>query len=186
MGPLLLILIPGTIWVTGNLLLGAVVARTVFSHAPAPMAAVGPDQISRAMAGQLFGDALQMWYGVPLSIACVAVCIGLGWLGGRAKAAGKPLTTAALIMAFVALTLLHTQTVAVVKAVGSQAQELRTLTGPELEERRLAFQQAHHASENLVKLETLVVLVLVVGATIAAGRRRTVAALGSSAPATPA
>ncbi len=174
MGPYLLVLIPGTIWVTGNALLGAVVARALFAHAPAPMAPTGPDQITRTMAGQLFGDCLEVWYGIPLTVCCLLVCIGLGWLAGRAQAARRPLTSGALILAFVVLGFLHLQAKGTVTTVGQQAEALRRATPAEAEALRPAFQASHHASESLVKLETAVVFLLVAGIAIAALRRRPV------------
>ncbi len=170
--PYLLVLIPGTAWVTGNLMLGIIAAKTLFAQAPAPMAAVGPDQISRAMAGDLFGSMLLQWYGLPLTLLCLTTCIGLGWLAGLAKRAGKRLTAGALIAAFVALALLHRQTVHVIQEVGNQAQQLAKTPPEAAEVPRLAFQRAHLQSEQLVKLETLVVLVLTIGTAVALVRRR--------------
>lgn len=167
---LVLILVPATAWVTGNLLLGLGVARALFAHAPAPMAPVGPDQISRALAGELFGDVLLGWYGLPLTICCYAVCAGGGIIAGLANKAGRHLTAGALMAAFVVVGLLHVQTAITVVEVGHQAADLRQAADPD--SLRPAFQTLHVQSEHLVKLETVVVLVIAIAALVGLLRQR--------------
>ena len=165
--PYLLILVPTTAWATGNLLFGLVWARGVFAHAPRQMEAIGPGQISRDLAGQIFGDALTVWYCAPLAILALLTCIGLGWWAGRVLKAGRRMTSAALSAGFLMLGVLHTQTTAAVQEVGLLAAQLRTGTGSNPDAQRLVFQSRHAQSERLVKLETVVVLLLAIAAAAA-------------------
>ena len=162
----LLISFSATIWVTGNVVLGAVVAPAAFSVAP-PRGTL----ISREAAGAIFGAVLERWTNLPVTVLLTVILFSLGMLIGQAWSEGRKLI-AGLLLGTLCLTWashsLARQTLTEVAALAEERRQVSERT-PASE---VHFAERHHASERWVGAETLVALLLAVGGVVGVVRQR--------------
>lgn len=156
----LLIALAATIWVTGNVVLGAVVAPAAFSVAP-PRGTL----ITREAAGAIFGTVLERWSNMPVTVLLTVVLFSLGMLVGRAWGERRRLV-ASLLLGVLCLTWachhLARQTLVEVAALAEE----RRQTPERSPASEVIFAERHHASERWVGAETLAALLLAVGGVV--------------------
>ena len=156
---LVVVLLTSCAWLAVNVALVAVVAPSLFSHAP-PHA----DLVSKFLAGELFGDLLQRWIGVadtsawPLTVLTMCILSGYA-LRDRNRLAGGACLAA--VVGLIALHLCARQVVAEAWAIRPPVKEAERANYSE--ETHAAFDVLHHRSVMLFGLETVLLRAVVLG-----------------------
>lgn len=162
---LVFLLVLSAIWCAGNLILGAVAASGVFSFAPAK-----GDVISRAVAGAIFGEVLTRWTTVVDVSLQIAVPGLLLVLTGAAISLRRRACAVLCVVAVAGLLGLHTWSRSVLVQARASAPPTDA-TKPYSSEQQEAFVALHHSSERLFTVESVLLLLVVIGAGIALAKR---------------
>jgi cytosine/uracil/thiamine/allantoin permease len=155
-------------WLAINVALGALIAPALFSHAP-PHA----DLLSRAIAGELFGDVLKRWIAFSNSSVLWLTVLPLAVLSGYALRDRNRLACGACMAAGAALIIIHLysyQVVAEAWDVRPPAREADQAAYSD--EKRAAFNALHARSFSLFLAETGVLFAIVLGASAVLARRQ--------------
>ena len=168
-------LITATIWLAGDLLLGALAAPTLFSHAPGGLGTSA--ELSRALAGMLFGDLLAHWAKVVEYSLWPLLLMLLGGCAGAALRAHRTLVGVACVLALVGLSAAHLASHATLEEVVKHrpavpAYDSREAAPPaQSEEEQQTFNTLHKRSVTLFCIESALLAAVVVGLTITLLRR---------------
>jgi hypothetical protein len=162
---LVILLVLATIWLAGDLVLGAVAAPGVFSFAPPK-----GDGISRAVAGGIFGEIIARWTMV-VDVSLQVVVPGLLLvLTGAAISLRRRGAAVLCVLAVAGLLGVHTWSRSVsaeVRAAAPPSDESKPYTS----EQQAAFVALHYSSERLYAVECFLLLLIVAGAGVALVRR---------------
>lgn len=156
-----LTLLTACTWLVGNIMLGAFIAPELFSHSPA--------DITRAQAGQLFGDLLAHWIHIVDLSLWLALLVLLSLCAGYHLKLQHRLRMG--MMLFVMLTLSGIHLWARSTVDDAHAQRPALLESSELQvlpnEQHAAFARLHQRSEILFATETLLLALIVCASAVA-------------------
>ena len=162
---LVLCLFASTVWFAGNIVLGAIVAPAIFHHAPAYS-----NDLTRDLAGALFGDTLMRWlkvvdYGLQVLLGGVLLV-----LSGVALGLRRRLTMGLCLVALTALLGLHAWSGSTTTEAKASAPPIET-GKPYSDEQRAAFIVLHEQSKRLMIAESLLLLAVAIASGIALCRK---------------
>lgn len=158
---LVFLLALAAIWCAGNLVLGAVAASGVFSFAPDK-----GDVISRAVAGAIFGEVLSRWMTV-VDVSVQIVVPGLLLvLSGAAISLRRHAAAVLCVLAVAGLLGLHTWSRSVLTEARAVAPPTDAVK-PYSDEQRGNFIALHQSSRRLFTAESVLLLLVAIGAGIA-------------------
>ncbi len=163
-----IILVLATIWCAGNVILGAVAAKGIFLHAASTLTPQ-PDQITRELAGAIFGNILVRWSSAVdvafLPLLGVLILLQAGALLNLRRVG----MMVVCLVALGAITGVHlwsrailSEAVAIAPPVDHRA--------PYSAEQRETFNTVHKRSTTVFSAEAGLLLLLVIGCGIALGR----------------
>jgi hypothetical protein len=152
-----------TVWFAGNIVLGAVGAPAIFSHAYS-------GEITKDLAGAIFGDTLMRW----THVVDVGLQVLLGGvllvLAGVALGVRRHLVMVLCLVALVAVGGLHAWSRATINETRASAPP--TEAGKAYsDEQRAAFNVLHLRSERLMIAESLLLLAVAIASGVALCRR---------------
>jgi hypothetical protein len=147
-------LLIAAIWLVGNAMLGALVAPTLFSHAP--------HDITRAQAGLLFGDLLGTWINIVDVSLWLTLMVLIAVLAGALLISKRAGTALLCLLAIGALAGVHLMARSAAQEAAEASPAAKGTSVQVLPaEQHEAFQAVHRRSEILFTTETGLLLVLV-------------------------